>query len=150
MYDIRHNPGHEVPILTRLEWVNIISVIYDLGVFFVKLSILLQYLRIFVPTRKGNMILFVGIQVCIWSNFIFYLSASVFRIAMCSPREKIWQPWIPTGHCYNSNASYLAAGFFNVVSDFAILILPFPCLWKLQMPLKRKILLTIIFATGFL
>ena len=68
--------------------------------------------------------LYIAIQVFIWSNSGFYLLTFIFDIAMCSPREKIWNPLMHTGHCFNANAIYIASGIFNVISDFAILILP--------------------------
>ena len=53
------------------------------------------------------------------------------------------------GHCFSTNASFLAAGMFNVISDFAIFFIPMKPLWNLQMPKKRKYLLVGLFATGF-
>ena len=79
-----------------------------------------------------------------------YLVAAIFAIVQCTPREKIWNPLMTTGYCIDTSAAYLSTAIFNVITDFAILILPMPSLWKLQMPLKRKILTTAIFATGFL
>ena len=119
-------------------------------IFFIKLSILLQYLRIFAPTRKGNMFIYVGAHICIWSSLAMYLVETVFEIDICTPREKIWNPLLDTGHCFDIYATFQATGIFNVISDFAILILPMPSVWKLQMSFKRKILMTAIFATGFL
>ena len=69
---------------------------------------------------------------------------------MCNPREKLWNPLITDGHCFNSGTDFESSGIFNVISDFAILILPMPCLWKLQMPLRKKLLVMGVFATGFL
>ena len=132
------------------QWTNLSSIVYGPTIFFIKLSILLQYLRIFVPNRKLNMTLFIGVQACIWSILIFYLVDTVFEIALCTPREKIWNPLMTTGHCFNGYASFQATGIFNVMSDFAILLLPMPTLWKLQMPRKRKFLMMAVFATGFL
>ena len=117
--------------------------------FFIRLSILLQYLRIFAPTRNGNMFIFVGVHICIWSNLIFYLVETVFEINMCTPRKKIWNPLL-TGHCFNAEASIQASAIFNVFIDHVILILPMPCVWRLHLPLKKKILMTMIFATGLL
>ena len=54
------------------------------------------------------------------------------------------------GHCFNPNASYKASGVFNVLSDFAILIVPMPTVWNLQMPMRKKLLVMGVFATGFL
>ena len=79
-----------------------------------------------------------------------YLVETVFEIDICTPREKIWNPLLDTGHCFDFYATFQATGIFNVISDFAILILPMLSVWKLQMSFKRKILMTAIFATGFL
>ena len=79
-----------------------------------------------------------------------YLAETVFEIDLCTPREKIWNPLLDTGHCFDLYATFQTTGVFNVISDFAILILPMPSVWKLQMSLKRKMLMTAIFATGLL
>lgn len=129
--------------------VNVHCIIYSFTVFFIKLSILLQYLRIFVPNRKGNMAMFLTIQVVMWSNLLFYLLDIAFFIGLCNPRRKIWQPWLPNGHCFSADVWDMASGTFNAVSDITILILPMPCLWRLQMPFKKKLVTIGIFATGF-
>ena len=94
------------------------------------------------------MSLFVAIQIVIWSNFVFYFTDFIFEITACTPREKIWNRLITTGHCRNTHAMYMASGIFNVLSDFAILILPIVPIWKLQLPFKKKILMIAIFSTG--
>ena len=129
---------------------NISAIVYGFVVFFVKLSILLQYLRIFAPTRKGNTFMFLGAQLCIWTTLVFYLVESVFEICICTPRAKIWNPLMQGGHCFSAYGTFQATGIFNAISDFAILILPMPSVWKLQLPLKRKFLMTAIFGTGLL
>lgn len=72
-----------------LYWVNISAILYGLVIFFIKLSILLQYLRIFAPTRKGNMFIYLGAHICIWVSLVIYLVETIFEIDICSPREKI-------------------------------------------------------------
>ncbi|KAM0794235.1 hypothetical protein BDR22DRAFT_895349 [Usnea florida] len=133
-----------------IYWFDTAVIIYLPGVFFIKLSILLQYLRIFVPNRKGNLALFVAVQICIWSIFSYSVIYLFLNIFMCDPREKLWDPLISTGHCYNTSASWESSGILNVVSDFAILLLPMPCLWRLQIPMRNKILIMGVFATGLL
>ena len=96
------------------------------------------------------MFMYVGAHTCIWACLIMYLVGTIFEIDICTPREKIWNPLLDTGHCFNIWATFQANGIFNVISDFAILILPVPSVWKLQISLKRKILTTAVFATGFL
>ncbi len=94
------------------------------------------------------MALYIAIQILAWSIIGFYFVDTVFEITMCSPREKIWNLLMSTGHCFDANAAYLATGIFNVISDFSILILPMIPIWKLQMPLKKKLMMIAIFATG--
>ena len=94
--------------------------------------------------------MFIATHICIWSIFSFSVIYLFWNIFMCNPREKLWNPLITTGHCHDSNINSESSGIFNVLSDFAILILPMPCLWKLQMPMRKKILMVGVFATGFL
>lgn len=54
------------------------------------------------------------------------------------------------GHCVNTNAWFISSGFFNIVSDFAILILPLRCIYALQLPTRKKIMMAMIFSTGLL
>lgn len=93
--------------------------------------------------------MFVGVHVTIWSCVVCYVVSAVFLTAMCKPRKKIWNPMM-SGHCFNSVAVYQATAIFNVISDFTILFLPIPSLWKLQLPLKTRLGLMAIFATGVL
>lgn len=115
----------------------------------IKVAILLQYLRIFVPHRNGNLPLFVAIHVVMWCIILFYFVDTIFEIIMCIPREKIWNLLMPEGHCFNAHAAYMATGIFNVISDFAVLILPMGPIWRLQLPLRKKIMMLAVFATGF-
>lgn len=39
---------------------------------------------------------------------------------------------------------------FNVLSDFYLLAIPIPVVWKLQLPLRRKVGVIAVFMTGFL
>lgn len=96
------------------------------------------------------MALYVGIQILAWSIIGFYFVDTIFEIIMCNPRERIWNLLITTGHCFDVNAAWKATGIFNIISDFSILILPMIPIWKLQLPLKKKILMIAIFATGIM
>lgn len=131
-----------------IQWSNVFAILYGIIVCLIKLSILLQFQRIFVPNRRSNMPLFVVIQLIMWTTFVFYFFETIFAIAMCNPREKIWNLLMTTGHCLNLKAIYMASGIFNVISDFSIFILPMVPIWKLQLPLKKKILAFATFATG--
>ena len=113
----------------------------------IKWSILLQYLRIFVPTHTGELYRFV--QVLIWSNILFYSAMPIVEIFQCIPREKIWKPR-SRGHCIDISASHIGSGAVNVISDFSIFLLPLKSIWDLQIDIKPKITLSAVFTTGLL
>ena len=131
------------------QYTNVVSIMYGLTMFVIKLSILLQYLRIFAPTKQRNS-MFWGVHIVIWCNFVFYFVITFFEIFACNPREKYWDVLITTGSCFNTLAENIAAGAINAVSDFVILLLPQPVIWRLQMPLKKRLQVSVIFLAGFL
>ena len=74
---------------------------------------------------------------------------TVATAVQCVPARKLWEPTSP-GHCFNfatSNFS-VAVAIPEVITDFVILVMPVPYIWRLQMKLQQKVLLTIIFVFG--
>lgn len=53
-------------------------------------------------------------------------------------------------HCLNAKAEILAPASLNTLGDVALLVLPIPTLWNLQMPLKQKLGLVVMFLLGIL
>jgi hypothetical protein len=68
--------------------------------------------------------------------------------ALCRPFAYNWDPTIPGGECGDRNLPFLLSAIFNFALDFAMIILPMPVLWHLQMSTSRKWALTAVFATG--
>jgi hypothetical protein len=62
----------------------------------------------------------------------------------------IWYKFIPNGKCNDHNPIVISQGAFNMASDIVILLLPTSSLWKLHVPRGRKIVITVLFATGLL
>lgn len=54
------------------------------------------------------------------------------------------------GVCVNTNALILAQAYSDVFTDIVILLLPLPCIWTLQMPVKHRLAVCGIFLTGAL
>jgi hypothetical protein len=121
---------------------------YGPVIFIVKLSILLQYMRIFVPTRQSNIGMYLGILAVFWAHLLFYIIDTFFQIFSCNPREKAWNKLILTGHCFDLPTIFVASGAVNVVSDFAVLILPIYSVWRLKITTRQKIQVSAAFATG--
>lgn len=117
------------------------------AIFTTKTSILLQLLEIFV-TQKRNYRWYTLLTLMA-ANFVFFTILFFIEIFQCIPRRKIWEPKVP-GRCIAIQNTFVATGVINVVDDFIILILPIYWVWLLQMPLKRKAQISLIFAAGLL
>jgi hypothetical protein len=114
----------------------------------VKVAVLLQWLRVFVPRGVRNAFFWI-LHVTIWIHVGFYGALTLVEIWSCNPREKIWNPWIP-GTCISIAAVGGTSSIVNVVSDIIILILPHRVIWKLEMPKHRKKAISLLFTCGIL
>lgn len=121
---------------------------YGFVIFLIKLAILLQCVRVFVPRKERNA-MFWACHGLMWLNFIFYFNGAFLMIFFCTPVEKFWNPWIK-GHCRDFDTINIVGAVINTASDVSILILPQPIIWNLKLPLKRKIGVSVIFLAGVL
>ncbi|KAI1138714.1 hypothetical protein F5Y05DRAFT_382099 [Hypoxylon sp. FL0543] len=127
---------------------HVASICYGLAVMFLKLAILYDWLRIFIPTRQRNA-MFWTLQFLIWCNVIYYVSGTFLEIFRCTPRQKIWDPLFVGGVCpIDIAANNFASALINLVSDLAVLAVPQWVIWRLQMSTARKIGVSLLFVIG--
>ena len=115
--------------------------------FLTKLSLVLQMMHIFSPTRSG--ITYYLCYFIILFNFLFYTIVMFVAIFVGSPRRKFWNPKKP-GHYLNIDSVNIITSVINAVSDFVLLLLRIICVFRLQMPLRKKIGVSAVFATAAL
>ena len=116
--------------------------VYSLSLCTTKISILLLILRIFLSVGR---VLVVARPIPF--NTIFYIFFFFIPIFLCTPRSKIWNPTNP-GYCLNIDDLYIASAAFNIISDISMLSVPIYLIWNLQMSVRRKIGVSLIFGTG--
>lgn len=87
------------------------------------------------------MVLFVVVCVSLWT-----VLSSIF---FCVPITKNWDRAV-TGVCFSQGIAWFVNAALNILTDFAILILPLPILPKIKQSRRQKIGLYLIFALGFL
>ena len=133
--------GNSFTSMSKLVWAQ--QILYNPVIFVTKLSILLLYLRVFKPSKTT----FIALHVVLWANLAFYVAATFVEIFQCKPMRKTYLPLLE-GSCMNQRDSQIASGAINVISDFAILLLPMASVWKLQVYKKGKIGLFVIFGFG--
>jgi len=118
--------------------------VYALSCTFSKLAILGLYQRVFIERRDRIISYALMVIVCLWS-----VSAIFANGLQCVPLAYLWNPkGHPGGYCFNINEYWKWLSFPNILTDIAILLLPFPCIWKLKLSRRIKIGLAVTFCTG--
>lgn len=129
--------------INKAFWASVWT--YNTSLIFTKMSILLSYFRIFIQKRLRT--------IC-WILFAFMVLFGLWTILgtffVCVPLSKAWTTMDIHGNAYCQNR--FIAWFFNaathLVLDVTLIFLPMPVLKGLNMPLKQKIALMLIFALG--
>lgn len=119
-------------------------VVYNVATCVVKMSILLQYRRIF----TGNVMQKLTLAGLIFEG-TWAVTLSVLLPLVCNPVASFWDPKTP-GKCLNQLAIWYVMASINLVSDFVIFSMPLPVIKNLQLPKKQKIMLMGVFCLGFL
>lgn len=114
------------------------------------MAILLQYLRLFAPSKVVNPFMWYSARIIIAVTGVYYVISTSLTIFACSPREAFWNPLITDYRCLDNNTIVLITCIFNILSDIIILGLPARAVWRLQMPTRNKIKIVLLFAIGLL
>ena len=123
--------------LIAVEWIYLAAVTLP------KLSILSMYLRVF-TTKPYRMSAYILAVILVLTFLVGGLTGSLG----CQPLAFFWNPTIPGGHCININAFFRWISLPNILTDVAMLVLPQPLIWNLQISRNQKIGLTVTFLTG--
>ncbi|KAF7925760.1 uncharacterized protein EAE98_006985 [Botrytis deweyae] len=133
---------------TFLYGTYITSISFGLAIMSIKISILLQYIRLFTAGTRDLM--FWSCHALMWITIVFYTILLFMTIFICTPIPKFWNVLDTTGHCLDVNYLFLATGTANTITDFLIILLPQPIIWKLQMSFKEHVGVSAVFSTGLL
>ncbi|KAF2679344.1 hypothetical protein K458DRAFT_422378 [Lentithecium fluviatile CBS 122367] len=108
----------------------------------VKLSMLHLYVTIF-PSARFKLFAkaIAGFTLC------YCLTILLETFLLCRPFRYNWDKSI-NGYCANEQLAYLTAGIINLLLDVAIIVLPLPILWKLQMALTKKFGIAFMLSIG--
>ena len=117
---------------------------YPFTICFAKISILLLYLRIFKLDRTLRLAIHAGLLfTTFWYTAI--LGVAIAAIVKCNGLAQLSNQF-----CLNyAKPVVVMNAVINVVTDFYILVLPVPCVMKLQINRRRRIGLLLVFASGF-
>lgn len=109
----------------------------------VKVSLLLQYRRIFPAAWLQRSSLAIIAFACTWN-----IVQSVLVTFGCVPMSLLYPPL--ADRCLDSLTIWYIAAGINITTDFIVFAMPIPLINSLQLPQRQKILLIMVFGLGFL
>ncbi len=107
-------------------------VMYNVGLGAIKISILLQYYRIFASRMRRVTVAAMAV-VGAWSVALVLIS-----IFTCHPIAAFWDKTIAGGTCIPSLPQWYINAAGNIATDLFIFALPIPVLWRLQLPRSQR------------
>lgn len=122
--------------ITELLWNTILPAI--------KISILLFYRRLFPLRRLLVASSIIGAIVVAW-----YIAIQITAIFQCLPIHYFWLR-VGRGHCIRTTNFYIALASLNLATDVAVLILPIPFIWQIQIRKSKKLSLSAVFLVGLM
>ncbi|KAK0750291.1 hypothetical protein B0T18DRAFT_428258 [Schizothecium vesticola] len=128
--------------LEQLKYLMVAILTYNMGMNVVKLGFLFQYRRIFRDKLIQRICLSAIAVVCLWAC----TQAALLSLA-CLPIGVI----IPTmaTSCLNTLPIWYFSSSMSMATDIAILCIPLPSVWKLQLPWRQFVIVVGIFCLGF-
>ncbi|GAW24965.1 hypothetical protein ANO14919_145620 [Xylariales sp. No.14919] len=122
-------------------------IIWGIIILLIKITILFQYIRVFVPGKTRNFTFWAS-HILIYLNAVYYIAFVFLQMFSCSPREKFWDKTIPEGHCLDIFAINVSGAVVCLASDIAILLLPQRVVFRLNLSRSKKMGLGFIFTIG--
>ncbi|RFU25224.1 hypothetical protein B7463_g11110, partial [Scytalidium lignicola] len=138
------NPEVEIGLIVKVLWIY--EFFYGSVIPLTKLSLVYFYYRIFPVVFFRKMLYGVLFLVIGW-----WIAIIIVAIVQCKPYNFFWRQYSdPTSHgkCINISAFFIGNGIASVVTDFLILATPIPMVWRLQMPIQKRMSVLGIFALG--
>ncbi|KAF1950542.1 hypothetical protein CC80DRAFT_554296 [Byssothecium circinans] len=130
-------------------WYRVGFICYNISIVLIKVSMLIQVLRIFVP-RGAQSKTYWACHALIWMNSLYYVIAVFLMIFTCRPISKAWQPWIE-GHCLDMAEISISTSIVNLVGDLSILFLTQVKIWNLmRMERQQRIKLSVVFCAALI
>ena len=126
--------------LNALKLIPAATIIYNIAITLVKVALLHFYVTIFGLNTAFRYVTYAVMALIV---------ALGCDVLICRPLDKDWDPHLH-GVCGSNDNGVLVGGILNVITDFTMITLPMPMIWRLQMAPQRKVALTVIFGLGFM
>ncbi|UNI15412.1 hypothetical protein JDV02_001947 [Purpureocillium takamizusanense] len=137
----KHRSTVPVPFLTTFyRFLYYYQIVYSITPPTIKLSLVFLYARLFPSPRFRTLLWLTGVIVAVWGVASMFIS-----VFACDPIEAFWTR---QGKCMRLRTFGIAYSIINIITDFAVWLMPIPAMWRVQLPLGQKIALSVIFLLG--
>ncbi|KAF2804406.1 uncharacterized protein BDZ99DRAFT_575408 [Mytilinidion resinicola] len=109
-----------------------------------KLAILCLYIRILSLWRSYRIAIYLTGTIIV----LTWIAAILLSTTICHPYSYQWDPTIEGGHCGDMIRAYQFICVPNILTDFIMLLIPLPAVYKLHVQLPAKIGIFATFLTG--
>ncbi|KAK4205090.1 hypothetical protein QBC40DRAFT_65818 [Triangularia verruculosa] len=146
---VRHGFGRHSDVIPREDLFTTLriwffgQITHKIALHLTKVSLLLLYVRIFSHVRAFK--LTANGLICFIVAYM--ISSTVVGICQCLPVVSAWDLDIP-GKCLNLYIIWNMNGVVSLATDVIILVLPFPLVFGLHIPLGQKLALMPVFGLG--
>jgi len=138
---------HDITRLTygsKLEltaWYSYATLIWCL-----KFTMLFFYARLTLGSLHNKMVWHL-----FWICGVAYIAVFLTISLGCYPIQKNWQVVpIPPWKCRFRPQLFVVVAVLNILTDAALLLIPIPLLWKLKLPLRKKLVISLVLSSGLL
>ncbi|OAA67740.1 hypothetical protein LEL_10363 [Akanthomyces lecanii RCEF 1005] len=140
--------GHHVtavPVATFQTWLQLSKVLeftYTPAVMFAKLAALFLYHQLFEVTSYRRLIILLGVVILLQG-----VVALILAFSICRPFRYFWTQAVDIhdGTCGDVMLFYKLYSVPSLVTDVVMLVIPWPILLRLQMPIAEKVGLMLTF-----
>ncbi|KAF4980174.1 hypothetical protein FZEAL_3752 [Fusarium zealandicum] len=134
-------PKEHAPIFFRACYAA--TIFYAPMALSVKLALVSIIVRVFGSVHKKTTI---GIYIFIGMLVVYYVVGLFIKIFVCWPISAYWRGEMDK--CLDQSAIVTADSIISVVSDLAILLLPTPLTWSLQLSRRKRLRISGILCAG--
>ncbi|KAF2118445.1 hypothetical protein BDV96DRAFT_386512 [Lophiotrema nucula] len=127
--------GSKIVVVSEQAMLNVI--------WSLKVCMLFMYARMTAGTKYLKWVKYLGIYV-----FLGWLAVEIAFFTACRPFQGYWGMPPPNPQCTTLEHYAMVQAVFNISSDICMLAIPLPMIVSLSLPLKQKIVLSIVFSMG--
>ncbi|KAK7981482.1 hypothetical protein PG988_003720 [Apiospora saccharicola] len=129
-------------LMTSLQLVFVEGVLYNISLMAIKITLFAQYYRLISRTEYRIPCLVLASLVVTWC-----LGMVLIVVFGCYPVQAAWDFTIVEKDCTTASHG-IVIGVGNITTDFILILLPMPIVWRLEMKKSEKLVILGIFGIG--